>query len=481
MTDLASRLVVQIKADTSQLDKTFASVQSKSAQLASSFASNFGQIAKTLAIGLGAAFTGIGIGLQSAVNSIDELGDKADALGVTVQALQGIEFAAAASGVKADQLTASFARMIDAVQDASNGSKPLQNAFQQLGLDIAYIKTLNPERQFRAVSTALRGITDKNQQFDIGRQLFGRGFVGVLRTASQDIDGISKRMKALGLDFSDEQIRAVDQLDIAQKTAGAVVKGVFQQTAASLAAPAADAFNHFTLLIEKMGGVKPVAQGFAQSIIIAAHAAADAVKFLYRGIQELMLLMQKASLQAKKAQFNLQVEAAPPGEFKSIDGLLPEGDFIAGQRDIKNPAFTEWQKQLSKGSAEIASLEQSVSLLEKYVNSSSKLEGASNSYVEAINRFNSALDKSIYNIQASAPGASPLTGTSASSGFGVITSETGRQITTGNVPSDLLSQKQQTQNVNVTIQAKDGLFELIDARSEQTARKVMLDSTRGIK
>ncbi|MDE8344524.1 MAG: LptA/OstA family protein, partial [Acidocella sp.] len=105
-----------------------------------------------ISAGLGGLFAGgavataaLGGVVASGIERLDQLGDAAQQLGVTTQALSELRYAANLSGSSAEDLDAALVKMNANLGDAATKATPTGDALKKLGLDAREIATLAPD------------------------------------------------------------------------------------------------------------------------------------------------------------------------------------------------------------------------------------------------------------------------------------------------------------------------------------------------
>ena len=91
-----------------------------------------------LAVGVAAAAaaTAIGVMVKRSIDAADDARKTAQAVGVTTEALTGLQWAASQSGVSNEQLASALIRLNASIGDAARGTKLQKEAFQSLGISI---------------------------------------------------------------------------------------------------------------------------------------------------------------------------------------------------------------------------------------------------------------------------------------------------------------------------------------------------------
>lgn len=141
----------------------------KSAASTQSFASTVQKLAGIVGVTLTAnALVGA---VKTTLQYADAIDTSAQRAGIGVEAYQKMAFAAKQNNVEIGQLTSA----INMLQDRIAGhDKSAVSAMSMLGLSFETMRRLKPEDQILAISDAIKGVTDHNDQIHILNDLFGK-------------------------------------------------------------------------------------------------------------------------------------------------------------------------------------------------------------------------------------------------------------------------------------------------------------------
>lgn len=178
-------------------------------------------LAGALAIG---AF---GVWIKQSIDAADAAAKAAQGLGVTTEALSGLQFAAELSGVSNEKLSDSLKDLNKNIYEASIGTKTQADAFDALGVSVR-----DSEGNIRSADSVLLDIADRfaasadgADKTAIAMKVFGesgRTLVPLLNQGSEGIKQMTDRAKSLGLvidgDAAKSAERFNDNLTIFQAT-----------------------------------------------------------------------------------------------------------------------------------------------------------------------------------------------------------------------------------------------------------------------
>lgn len=341
-------LVVNLKADASKFNREMASAKNSVKSFHGMAIPSFKSIASTAAsmitpitavmtaltagaIGAGAAIWG----LTSRMGEIAGLADKAAQAGTSVKFLQQLTYAADQSGVSAETLTKSLGKLTIAVGNAANGSKPAQEAFGRLGLNIAELQAMRPEDQFLAVAKAISALPTQAERAAASVAVFGKSGLEMTTLFAGGLNDINKLMQdaqAIGIGLNADDVKRVAEADDALQRMKASFSALVDQAIVGLAPTFTEISNTIT------GWIAPLTKfldGFnalndrGKWIKDVLQAAAD-VAFQYMVVKwdETLAMMAK-----KAKEFgNGLAKALSSGDMSGLNSIL---------NNSKNQRFNE--------------------------------------------------------------------------------------------------------------------------------------------
>lgn len=190
---------------TASANRSLATVD-KSFAMVSRAASSFG-----LALGAGAAVSFV----KSTIDTVGALGEQAEQLGISTDALQEYQAMALQSGVKAEQMDAAIAKLSRTIGDAAEGSDMAIRAFDRLGVGIldAGGNLRSTEAVTRDIADAIAKIEDPARRAQAMFDLFGRSgqkLLPILSQGAAGMDAMAEAARRSGLVVDRELIKRFD-------------------------------------------------------------------------------------------------------------------------------------------------------------------------------------------------------------------------------------------------------------------------------
>lgn len=229
--------------------------------------------AKRLALGAGimvGAVTAVGGAVfhvtKGFVDWADDIGDTAEALGISTQALQTWQFAAATVGVEGSKMSASIARFSKAVTD---GGKASEEAFGKLGVNVQRLKKLSLDDQLKVTAEAFsryKGV----DKVALSMKLFGKSgyqLAGVLSKGAKGFEEFKKLGMETGAVLDDDAAKAAGDAAAALDTFGITLTGLRNTIAVQFVPVLQRLVERFTGFVRREGPqIREWAQKFGQVI-----------------------------------------------------------------------------------------------------------------------------------------------------------------------------------------------------------------------
>jgi hypothetical protein len=205
-----------------------------------------------------AAIGGIAVLTKKSIEAADALAKTADKLGVNVEALQELRFAAQLAGVEQNTFDMGLQRFIRRVGEAAKGTGEAKEALETMGIALRDNNgnVRAAEDLLNDVADALKNTEDPAERLRLAFKLFdseGVALVNVLAKGSDELEKTRQRARDLGIVLDEDLIRnaenAKDQLDTLSK----VVSANLSQALLGLAPLIADASSLLAELASDVG------------------------------------------------------------------------------------------------------------------------------------------------------------------------------------------------------------------------------------
>ncbi|QDU33751.1 hypothetical protein KS4_18080 [Poriferisphaera corsica] len=209
-----------------------------------------------------AAVAGLGALASAQAGVIDRMSKMSDTVGVSTEFYSAINRQASEAGVETGKLEGAMKKFA-----ISMGDMPRKAAeFEKLGLSISSLEQMNPEEQYRAVTTAIDEMGSAAEQAAVANKLFGGAGVEMLRMFRQgegSIDAYIEKQEILGESFTRLAGAQVEGMNDSLDTLKAAFSGVGKQIAIKVAPYVTYLADEVVRFITESGGIKTiVGKGF---------------------------------------------------------------------------------------------------------------------------------------------------------------------------------------------------------------------------
>jgi len=236
---------------------------------------------------------------------IDQQAKTADRLGITTEALTGLQHAASINGATNDELTNSLKRMQQGLgQVAQTGTGEAKYALDGLGLSIKDIQGLAPEEQFKLIADRLNTIEDQSQKVYIAQSLMGKSgvkMINVMAQGSEGIQGLIQEADDLGITFSRIDAAKVELANDAFERASKSTQSFGQALATETAPIIGELSNMFTDSAKEAGGFGEL----AQKVIFAVAKGIGYLGDSGRGLKLIFYALRQAMAETWNMTFKL--------------------------------------------------------------------------------------------------------------------------------------------------------------------------------
>lgn len=225
------KLIVSLEARTKEYEKALAKAQGttvtqlrKIEREAQGFASRFdakmgmigGSLKGLLAGASVAAVAAFGAAIKSAISDAASIGDLADKIGLSTDAIQELSYGAVQANISFDDLADSLTKFSRMLAEAQNGSGDLLKTLEANGFDQAAVKALSYKDALAVVADLVKNARNEQDQLLIITQAFGRGgdrMLGFLKNGSDGLRTFAQDATTAGAKIEENLIRKAQEWD----------------------------------------------------------------------------------------------------------------------------------------------------------------------------------------------------------------------------------------------------------------------------
>ena len=245
-------------------------------------------------------------GSGDAADRIDDLAKQSQKLGMTINALSGLQHAGTQTGVSVNTMSTALQRMVKNVGQASNGFGEAAGTLEKLGLDARELATLAPEETFIKIAKAIDGLGSQYDKVAMAQKIFDSEGVGLVNTFAAGEAGIRRYIQ------ENEELRGIteenaakfSQFKDATDKLGKAMEGLWQEIGVVLLPVITDLLGILTKVIKS---VKDLFGLFGR-----APDSARAVKSVEKYAAKVAKVNSQAVKEVKKQQTELFTRMAEP-------------------------------------------------------------------------------------------------------------------------------------------------------------------------
>lgn len=234
----------------------------------SAMASDIGKQSRRIAIGAGLAGGAI-FGLANSTASLgDGVAKTADKLGIGIEQLQEMRYAAERSGVAQSDLDKSLEKMVKNIGLALEGTGAQKDALDAMGLSADSLSKMLPNDALALIADRMQDVETNAEKAAIANDLFGRsgiGMLNMLRGGSAGLKQLAADAQKTGYVLTEEQARQAEVFQDTLLDLQLVGKGLKNTIGAELIPVVTDAMRKIAnWLVGNRDKVKEFAKAFAE-------------------------------------------------------------------------------------------------------------------------------------------------------------------------------------------------------------------------
>jgi hypothetical protein len=209
------------------------------------------QAGALIGAGLAAGATAAAVAVKQAIDQADEISKLSQKIGITTEALSGLNVAAQLSDVGIQQLQGGITRLVRAQEDVASGAGNMASLFDAIG-----VSAVNADGSLRETDKVLRDLADVFQALPDGAaktalavDIFGRSgadLIPLLNEGSKGLREYDELAERLGVRLSTETGKAAEDFNDNLTILKIGLQGVATQVATELLPDLVDLTNQFT-------------------------------------------------------------------------------------------------------------------------------------------------------------------------------------------------------------------------------------------
>ena len=311
---------------TDKTARAFASVKGGLVSVSKSAIAVGARVAKVGAA-MTAATVAAGIALtKTSMANVDALAKTADKIGVTTEALAGLQHAAELTGVSTETMNMALQRMTRRVAEAALGTGEAVKALKELRIDAGALVKLPLDKQMEVVADAMQGVGTQADRVRLAMKLFdseGVALVNTLAGGSVGLQEMAAEAEHLGIAISRVDAAQIEAANDAVTRAKGVFTGLGNQLATAFSPIIKEVADNFRLAALDSAEFGNVGQQVADYLVKS-----------YASVQDKLFEVTKFLLWAKMVTFEwaasfAEVGAAVNRVLSPVESLIRMYNWIA--------------------------------------------------------------------------------------------------------------------------------------------------------
>ena len=270
-------LRVNLGLDSAEFQSGMKGAQSDTEKFASALKTGFAAAAAAAAAGLAA----VSVAVRQNLNSFDELSKTSQKIGIPVEELSKLKYAADLSGVSMEGMQTAVGKLSKNMVAASGGTGKMAETFKALGINVK-----NSDGSLRSSSVILTELSDKfaampdgAQKTALAMQLLGKSgadLIPMLNGGSDALGGLLNEAKMFGLEVSTETARMAEAVNDNFARVSYAISGLGVQLTATLAPILLQVSNAMVAMAETFIGALQYLPQVAEAVTVVGGALAIA-------------------------------------------------------------------------------------------------------------------------------------------------------------------------------------------------------------
>lgn len=301
----------------------------------SGFAKSAAALGAIAGVALVAVGTAVGVAIKGAIDRIDELNKVSQQIGVPVEALSKLSYAAGLADVSLEQLAGGLKKFSVNIDAAAAGGGAGAKAFERLGIGVTAANgQLKPTADLMAeVAGKFAGLKDGAGKTALAVQLFGKSgadLIPLLNAGAEGLQAMTAEAESLGLVIDQKTASAADNFNDNLDRLKATADGITTRLAV---------------------GVLPALESISAALVVAAHDTAG-MQAVAATLSGTLKVLASAAIVVGVAIANT---SRVVGAFAKAIVQIFQGDF-AGAVDTLKTGFAAGFKGLADGFQNIRAL-----------------------------------------------------------------------------------------------------------------------------
>lgn len=200
--------------------------------------------------------------VKQITTEMDEIGKKADQIGISTDALQELRFVAEGAGVSQQKFTSSLERFSKRLGEAEMGTGAAKKALEEMGLQANELTSIPIDDALKVIADEMAQIKSPTERAAKAAALFGRegvAMVNMLRSGSSALSEMQAAANSAGAVIDEDLIRSAEEAQTRLDAASTIIRAQLSVALAELAPILVGAAEGFAAIVKNtVAAVKAV-------------------------------------------------------------------------------------------------------------------------------------------------------------------------------------------------------------------------------
>jgi len=352
-------LLFSLKADTAQLRTDMQQAKEVVGEAAGRIAESAEYATKAL------EFFGVALGahefyefVKGSIEVADQANKAAQKIGITTEALTGLQYAANLADVSNEEFTASLVKFNKAIDGSNQGVKAKAQSFEDLGIATKNVDgtVKDTGEVLLAVAEKFSGLQDGAAKTAISLELFGKAGAQMIPFLNQGRDGIEvlqQKAAELGVTISTETAQSAEEFNDRLRTLSEEGHGFANQLSAEML----PSLNHIAQAFIDIKTNSSAAESFGSGLIVALKSivsAGSTVVATFRDIGDFLGATAAATVQFSQGAGNALIafgQAATGAYDDAVKSATAAGNSFSASYQTLSDSSDESRKIVEENDA----------------------------------------------------------------------------------------------------------------------------------
>lgn len=261
--------------------------------------------------------------IKASIDLADAASKAAQAAGITIEALTGLQFAAELAGVSSSQFSDSLRALNNSAVAAASGSDKQSRAFERLGVSVrgAGGEVKNADVLLKEVATSLAGYEDGAAKAALAQEIFGRSgadLLPLLNSGAEGIEELTGQAERLGLVIDQETAAAAEEFNDSLSIMGSMVRGTGNMIMADML-PTLNYFASSIIEVAEETGIATIAANIIGATLKTLASVAMGVGWAFRSLGAIISAVAEALVQLAYGDYEGAWEKIQSGALDTVE------------------------------------------------------------------------------------------------------------------------------------------------------------------